>query len=116
MTEQTKVSRINIAETENTLVSLLATLGKLDPDADPTAFVGLAAGIFAAHSSIVFDIAKSLRGIEGALVTIAQAQEGMLQVALTDVNEIIKETIEKGVDEGVKDAINKRSFIGRVPD
>lgn len=87
-------------------------------DQDALGQAALAFAINAANTitGALLDLARSARESRDALVTIARAQEGMLQVALTDVNEIIKETIEKGVDEGVKDAINKRSFIGRVPD
>lgn len=83
--------------------------------------LGQAALVFAINAAntitgALLDMARSARESRDALVTIAKAQEGMLAVAVADVNEAIAQAIEKGVDDGVKDAMNKRSFIGQTPD
>lgn len=116
MTEQTNAPSIDLGATSDFIADVYKKAGMLNPHENPTELVGLALGGIAALSAVYLDIAKTLRRIDGSLVTIARAQEGMLNVAVTDINEIVKETIEKGIDDGVKKATTERSFIGRVPD
>lgn len=117
MTEQNDRADLNvIGNNFKALADQIAAMGQAAQNDEDGAATILAASAVHMASSLWVDITRSLRGIEAALVTIAHAQTGMLNVATADLNEIVNETIKEGVDKGVQDAMNKRSFIGRVPD
>ena len=99
---------LDLDAVQTNVAELLTTASNLNPDTNPTEIVGLVCGALTALSAVYFDMARSLRRT-------AVAQEALVTIANADLEQIINENIEKGLDAAVEKRQSQRSFIGKPP-
>ena len=102
------MQELDLDAVQTNVVEILKAASELKAEANPTAVVGLVCGALTAMSAVYFDMARSLRRT-------AVAQEELVTIAKLDVEQIINDNIDKGLDDAVDKRLSKRSFLGKGP-
>jgi len=99
---------MDLDEINEAITTIFNEVAAIGDDLAPANAITMFAAVMSGFSQIAVDMAKSLRRT-------AEAQEALVTIANADLEQIINENVEKGIDEAVTKRQSQRSFLGKAP-